>query len=179
MLEICVAEKVDAYIADGNFRKRDSRFAERNRFKPKPRQAKYFTSSDFNYNADAQTCECPAGKQLWHSYTYTTNEVPYVTYLGYLKDCGICPLQQECMRKPPKQCGRRVSFRTGVQSVGSTTVIDKMKTKIDSDHDRHIYSRRLRTVEPVFGNINTTKRLRRFSHRGKLKVNAQWLMWIG
>jgi hypothetical protein len=52
-----------------------------------------------------------------------------------------------------------------------------MKGKTDSDHGRHIYSRRLGTVEPVFGNINTTKRLRRFSHRGKLKVNAQWLMY--
>jgi len=33
------------------------------------------------------------------------------------------------------------------------------------------------TVEPVFGNINTNKRLNRFSLRGKTKVNAQWLMF--
>jgi len=177
MLEFCAAEKVDAYIADGNFRKRDPRFAERDRFKPKTRQAKYFSSADFSYSADAQACECPAGKQLWRSHTYTTNDVPYVTYAGYLNDCRVCPLQQQCMRKPPKQCGRQVSFRAGAQLIGSATVIDKMKTKIDSDHGRHIYSRRLGTVEPVFGNINTTKRLRRFSHRGKLKVNAQWLMY--
>ena len=53
----------------------------------------------------------------------------------------------------------------------------RMKQKIDSDQGRHIYSRRLGTVEPVFGNINTTKRLRRFTLRGKSKVNAQWLMY--
>ena len=41
---------------------------------------------------------------------------------------------------------------------------------------RYIYSQRLGTVEPVFGNINTNKRLSRFSLGGKAKVNAQWLM---
>ncbi|WP_353047677.1 MULTISPECIES: transposase [unclassified Halomonas] len=29
-------------------------------------------------------------------------------------------------------------------------------------------------VEPVFGNIGTTKRLNRFSLRGKKKVQGQW-----
>ena len=49
--------------------------------------------------------------------------------------------------------------------------------EIDSRQGRHIYSQRLGTVEPVFGNINTNKRLNRFSLRGKTKVNAQWLMY--
>ena len=52
-----------------------------------------------------------------------------------------------------------------------------MKAKIDSEDGRYLYSQRLGTVEPVFGNINTTKRLKRFSLRGKPKVNAQWLMF--
>lgn len=56
-------------------------------------------------------------------------------------------------------------------------VIDRMKLKIDSDQGRHVYSQRLSTVEPVFGNINTNKKLNRFSLRGKAKVNAQWLMY--
>ena len=49
--------------------------------------------------------------------------------------------------------------------------------RIDSDKDRHVYSKDLGVVEPVFGNINTTKRLNRFSLRGKAKVNAQWLLF--
>ncbi|XOV86904.1 MAG: transposase [Pseudomonadota bacterium] len=48
-----------------------------------------------------------------------------------------------------------------------------MKTRIDSPERRHQYSRRLGAVEPVFGYINTTKRLNRFSLRGKHKVNGQ------
>jgi len=55
--------------------------------------------------------------------------------------------------------------------------MEKMKQKIDSPSGRQIYSKRLGTVEPVFGNIRHTLRLDRFSLRGKLKVNSQWLLF--
>jgi len=42
---------------------------------------------------------------------------------------------------------------------------------------RHIYSKRLGTVEPVFGNLESNKGLKRFTLRGKDKVNAQWLLY--
>lgn len=32
-------------------------------------------------------------------------------------------------------------------------------------------------VEPVFGNIGTTKKLSRFSLRGKKKVQGQWQLY--
>lgn len=32
-------------------------------------------------------------------------------------------------------------------------------------------------IEPVFGNIRHTKRLSRFTPRGRRKVNAQWQMY--
>lgn len=55
--------------------------------------------------------------------------------------------------------------------------LDKMKRKIDSDVGRFEYSRRLGLIEPVFGNIRNTKRLNRFTLRGRRKVNAQWQMF--
>jgi hypothetical protein len=39
---------------------------------------------------------------------------------------------------------------------------------------RELYSQRLGTVEPVFGNLRHNKGLRRFTVRGKTKVNTQW-----
>ena len=53
----------------------------------------------------------------------------------------------------------------------------KMKRKIDSIKDRLIYSRRLGTAEPGFGNICSTLGLNRFSLRGKPKMNTQWLLY--
>lgn len=72
--------------------------------------------------------------------------------------------------------GRQVSFRL-TESTGSTSPIERMKARLDSPEGRYRYSRRLGTVEPVFGNINTAKHLNRFSLRGKHKVNGQWLMY--
>ena len=52
-----------------------------------------------------------------------------------------------------------------------------MKRKIDSDHGRYQYSRRLGIVEPVFANLRHTHRLNRFTLRTRKKVNAQWLLF--
>jgi len=62
-------------------------------------------------------------------------------------------------------------------STEPTTAIDRMKRKIDSDAGRQVYSQRLGTVEPVFGNITSNYRMDRFMLRGIDKVNAQWLLY--
>jgi len=110
-LEHCEGANIDALIADGNFRKRDPRFANRNRFQPKPRKAKWFSASEFDYDPQTKTCHCPAGKLLWQSHCYTVKGKQYISFSGYLKDCRDCPLQHKCMRKPAKERGRQVSFR--------------------------------------------------------------------
>ena len=52
-----------------------------------------------------------------------------------------------------------------------------MKRKIDTDEGRYQYSKRLGMVEPVFANIRHMHGLKRFSHRGRTKVNTQWMMF--
>lgn len=101
----------------------------------------------------------------------------YHRFEGCLNDCKQCSIQQQCMRKAPKNRGRQVAIRVGEAKHPAPSLLKQMQEKIDSRQGRHIYSQRLGTVEPVFGNINTNKRLNRFSLRGKTKVNAQWLMY--
>jgi len=79
------------------------------------------------------------------------------------------------MRNPtatdqPNGRGRQVSFI--VEKTGSPYT-DWMKIRVDSKRGKQIYSHRMSVVEPVFGNVTFNKRLRRFSLRGKTKVNAQ------
>jgi len=176
-LEDCLEKAIDAYIADGNYRKRDPRFIERDRYQPKDRKAKWFIARDFEYDAKTNSCRCPAGKAMWTSGKRRIDGHDYQNFTGYLNDCKHCPLQQQCMRKQPSTYGRQVSIKLNNTSTKRLNAIDRMKLKIDSDKGRHIYSQRLGAVEPVFGNINTNKRLSRFSLRGKPKVNAQWLMF--
>jgi len=52
-----------------------------------------------------------------------------------------------------------------------------MKHRVDSAKGKEIYSHRMSVVEPVFGNITINKGLKRFSLRGKIKVNAQWKLF--
>ena len=52
-----------------------------------------------------------------------------------------------------------------------------MKQKIDSKLGRHIYSRRLGIVEPVFGHICEAIGIKRFSLRSKAKVDGQWKLF--
>ena len=53
----------------------------------------------------------------------------------------------------------------------------EMAEKIDTEHGRRIYNRRIAIVEPVFANIRHMKRLDRFTLRGKIKVDIQWMLY--
>ncbi|MEX2328041.1 MAG: transposase [Pseudomonadales bacterium] len=174
-LEHCEEIGVDAYIADGNFRKRDPHFADKARHHPASRRSKYFAAREFAYDAQGDTCRCPAGNEMWKRFESNRDGERFVTFTGYLKDCRACPLQSKCMRRLPTKTGRQVTLLK--RGDARANAIARMKTKIDSPDGRNIYEQRLGIVEPVFGNINTNKRLNRFSHRGRPKVNAQWLMY--
>jgi hypothetical protein len=58
-----------------------------------------------------------------------------------------------------------------------STLTKLMIEKIDSEEGHKIYAHRMEIDEPVFGNIRTNKRLDRFTLRGKIKVNIQWLLY--
>ena len=53
----------------------------------------------------------------------------------------------------------------------------KMAEKIDTKQGRKLYHQRIGIVEPVFANIRHMKRLNRFTLRGKIKVNIQWVLY--
>lgn len=179
-IQYCQDQRIDGYIADKSFRTRDWRFQDYDRYKvkAKPNRALRFTAADFHYDEKTKTLTCPAGNPLWlKTKDQVIGEHRYRMYQGYLRDCRVCTLQSKCMRNPPKENGRQVAIQIGHVKRGKLNILKNMQTKIDRDQGRYIYSRRIGIVEPVFGNLTINKRLRRFTLRGKHKVNAQWLMW--
>ena len=52
-----------------------------------------------------------------------------------------------------------------------------MQVKVDSPLGKIIYGQRIGNAEPVFGNLRYNKGLNRFTYRGKIKVNVQWLLF--
>jgi hypothetical protein len=61
-LEVCEEEKLDAYIPDKNFRKRDPRFATQERWGAQ--RKKRFGLEDFQYREERDEYLCPNGKLL-------------------------------------------------------------------------------------------------------------------
>jgi DDE family transposase len=51
---------------------------------------------------------------------------------------------------------------------------DFMRRVLASERGDELYSRRLRMVEPVFGQIKTNRRIGRFKRRGRAAARSEW-----
>ncbi len=185
-LKKLVELEVDALVADNAMRSRDERFAGQDKYKAlpdpihdkggKPKQAARYQPKDFDYDPQAGTCICPAGKQLYgNGSDCTINGYAAVKFQGAQCDCVPCAHRDRCLLKPDKTKVRQVSFFQGKRDGMSYT--DKMKARIDSPEGRIQYGRRFATVEPVFGNLRHNKQLNRFTLRGRVKVDSQWKLF--
>lgn len=173
-------KRIDAYIPDNQFRKRDIRFENAGEYKKvrvanwKPKKGKrYFRPDDFHFDAITGSLVCPAGYLMWckgrnfKSSTGLTGQA----FMGHIKNCKNCNLRSKCLRNKNTKARQVVIF----DKVENAT--EKMKSKIDSAYGRSIYSKRMGIVEPVFGHIRGTLKLDRFSFRSRQKVNNQWLLY--
>jgi transposase len=180
-LSFCKNETIDAYIPDIQFRKRDPRFANQERFKDgvhgrqRPdAKPSLFTVSDFSFDPDKQVYRCPQGKELTcHARNQVNRHRTYDLYHARPEDCAACPLRARCLKKADT-VRRNLSIQVESQS---PNLIDEMKAKIDSEEGKRIYARRLGIVEPVFANICVQKRMHRFTLRSKRKVDVQWSLF--
>lgn len=182
-LEVCKELEVDAYVPDPQFRKRDVRFADagrhrrsvdkrKERYKSKKR---WFSAEDFNLDDRTGKLICPAGHGLYvkNRNFITADGYKAIAYQAPKTACRDCRLRSKCLRNP-ETVSRQVHVFYGKRP-GSIT--DEMKQKIDTAEGRHIYSKRLGIVEPVFGNIRACKKMDRFTLRGQIKVNIQWMLY--
>lgn len=171
-LEKCDQEGLDAYIPDIRFRRRDSRFATRRADKLK--KARRFLPEQFQYKASEDHYICPRGKILRLSVKSTVSQgVIYRHYVSDEKDCKGCPVKSKCINISGSK-RRHLTIAIGAEP---SNLSWKMAEKVNSEKGRKIYPRRLAIAEPVFANIRAQKRLDRFTLRGKIKVNIQWLLY--
>ena len=169
----CEAEKIDAYIPDKDFRKRDPRFSVQKRSTAQRR--KQFSREDFQYDETVDQYICPNGKRLMlQTSKARASGIIYRRYCAPAQDCMACTLRQGCINK--KGAGKRKTLMIPVATEGRN-YSKEMAAKIDTERGRRIYPRRIAIVEPVFANIRIQKLLNRFTLRGKIKVNIQWLLY--
>jgi len=181
----CEDEQIDAYIPDTGFRKRDERFKDMDRFKdgvnkpPKKGIVKRagFTIEDFIYDEEKDSYTCPDGRVLKLEARRAPMNRGFYRVYGIKDDsCLSCALKAKCL----KRSTRRRFLCIKVEEQGPSqkqSISQKMQAKIDTALGREIYGKRIGTIEPVFGNIRYNKGMDRFTYRGKVKVNIQWLLY--
>ena len=181
MLEYLEAEKIDSYIADTGFRARDPRFKDHKEAKErnKRQDKEHFSQNEFKIDHKRETCRCPAGKMMWlKARRARIGHHLFMQFQGYEKDCNICGLRKRCLRNKDQHTPRQINVALDITDEQKAGILERMKRKIDSPRGRHIYSQRLGTVEPVFGHINDAIGIKRFTLRGKRKVDGQWKLMM-
>lgn len=170
-LRKCQEMGLDAYIPDRYFRRRDPRYAAQRRYWPR---RKRFALEDFHHEEATDHYLCPQGKRLRRiaKKAYGDGLVRRI-YVAEEQDCQQCPLRLRCLTA---RGGKRRYLRVPI-GVELTNFSQRMAGKVDSELGRKIYPQRFAVAEPVFANIRTHKRLDRFTLRGKVKVNIQWLLY--
>jgi len=170
----CEEGGIDAYIPDKDYRKRHPGLEVKE--SSRIRRRKKFSPEDFRYDEVADEYECPMGKRLkFQTDKARANGIFYRSYYADAKDCMACSVRQGCISNKGAR-GKRKHLMIPVES-GSRNYSKEMAAKIDTDRGRELYPHRVAIVEPVFANIRTQKRLDRFTLRGKIKVNIQWLLY--
>jgi len=171
----CEEESIDAYMPDKNYRKRHPGLGVK-QSSIKSRRRK-FMPEDFIYDEKTDEYECPAGKKLKrHTRSYNTRwGTMYLAYRADPGDCEVCTHREGCISKKGKK-GKRKYLSIPIKS-NRRNYSQEMAAKMDTKRGREIYPHRIKIVEPVFANIRTQKRLDRFTLRGKVKVNIQWLLY--
>jgi transposase len=168
----CEDEGLDAYIPDIRFRQRDPRFANRERHRRPVR--KKFGLKDFQYKKKTDQYICPQGKRLDLKCKSSAKDGNiYRIYHAKVSDCALCMSRGKCIRVKK---GARKVLMVPIGADGRN-LTKQMIQKVDSEEGKKIYIQRMAIVEPIFGNLRVQKRLDRFTLRGKIKVNIQWLLY--
>ncbi len=178
--------RMDAYVADKGFRKRDPRFASQQEHKKKTadrkrtsRARKYFSADEFVFEESTGRPICPAGKAMKSSCpNWCDKNKGYTgrTYKGLERYCRVCELRSRCIRNSGTKVRQVTKIVQGIRHQEKSAT-QRMIERFDSPRGQFFYSRRMGTVEPVFAHMRHALRLDRFTLRGRAKVEIQWKLY--
>ena len=182
-MRMLAEKKIDAYVPDKLFRKRDAAFGTAGKHRSfkaligrQQKEKRFFLADEFVMDPAKGTLTCPAGKELRvkDPNFWTANGYHGIVYAADEADCRACELRSNCLRKPhtPRRTVLKVEGRWHAE-----TFSRKMINKLGTEMGRFLYGMRMGIVEPVFANMRHMLGLDRFTLRGRAKVNIQWLLF--
>jgi len=127
-----------------------------------------YHASRFSYDADNDQCICPQGETLAFDHIKKRDKVqPYAVRVYRCSSYETCAVRW--------QCSSSVKGRT-IQIHPNHDALVRQREKQKDEAMRAALKRRGSTVEPVFGWSKETMGFRRWTFRGKEKVQTQWLV---
>ena len=72
----------------------------------------------------------------------------------------------------------RKEFKMKAKIFDNWYLVEKMRAKLKAEKGRMIYSRRMPTIEKIFGHIKKNMGCIRFRVRGIEKVKTEWSGWM-
>jgi hypothetical protein len=166
-LKACHERGLEPIMPDSNYKNRLGRT-----------EKKRYETADFTYHEDGNYYECPNGKKLEYKGLSGPQWSRGKTYRASVTDCRQCACNERCMghkKNPPKKPRGRSLLITESNEHGSCC--RAMREKLNEQEYQDQYAYRIQIIEPVFANIASCKGLDRFTLRGAVKVNGQWLLY--
>ena len=114
----------------------------------------------FNKKENRYECIQEGGNKGYEKKSYRSSE----------KDCGNCPLREQC-------CGQVTKFKKLEESIHKP-LYDKMHEKLTKNkaYHRRLVKRRSSTVEPVLGTLINFFNMKRINSRGMAQAKKHVLM---
>ena len=166
-LRACEERGLDAIIPDSQEKRRVC-----------PDGQRRYEISDFHYEKETDTYECPQGKSLNYKRTTVKDGHESKVYVANVDDCRACPEFARCSWSKKAQSEQKDGKTLIItKSNSSDSFCRKMREKLNTEEYQEKYSRRIQIVEPVFANMSYCKGLNRFMLRGKEKVQGQWTLY--
>jgi transposase len=110
----------------------------------------------FAYDAASDTFRCPQGRPLVVLKKHTRRGQPTTVYRGTA--CGDCPVHEQCTED-------RQGVRT-IEVPREYAIVRRAHERVRSEDGRRMYGRRKAIVEPVFGQWQHNRGVRRLRLRG-------------
>jgi transposase len=161
------SEKIEAIIADKQI-KEIKNIMEKQKI---PLRKGIYAKEMFEYMPEEDLYICPAQQKLYPSKEYASPQKNAVVqkriYYNYAA-CTTCQKRNLCTKN-------KCNFRSITRRVDETS-LDKLKATIRTERGYNIYKKRMKIVEPVFGNIKWNKGFNRFSAKGLARVKTQFFL---
>jgi hypothetical protein len=166
-LRACAERGIEAVIPDVQEKRRQGSGGQR-----------WYEAHDFIYQEAGNYYVCPQGKRLAYKGTTAVGGREGKRYCASAADCRACPGLSLCIRSKKERSALRHGrslLITKSNEPGSLCL--KMREKLATEEYQEKYAYRIQIIEPVFANIGYCKGLKRFTLRGKEKVNGQWQLY--